>query len=88
MCEANRKRNGNQRRSEGSSAFKATADREQLKGPVGVDIKDPTPFIAHSRIHLFLDSFPDHCFLAIYLTNSHDSFCIFLDICLSLYISS
>lgn len=68
MCEANRKRNGHQSRSEGGSAFKATADREQSKGPVGVDIKGPTPFKAHSRIHLLLDSFPDHCFLAIDLT--------------------
>lgn len=82
MCKVNRKRNGNQSRSEGSSAFKATADREQLKGPVGVDIKGPTPFIAHSRIHLLLDSFPDHCFLPIYFTYSCDSFCTSLDICL------
>ena len=64
VCEANKKRNGHQSRSEGSSAFKAT-DREQLNGPVGVDIKCPTPFIAHSRIYLLLDSFPDHCFLPV-----------------------
>lgn len=65
MFEANKKRNGHQSRSEGSSAFKAIADREQIEGPAGVDIKGPTPFIAHSRIYLLLDSFPDHCFLPV-----------------------